>query len=163
MYENLMNDFTFGNIEDPSIATTETIRRMATNLRSNFARLALQLVEEGETEKAKQILEKGLTYLNNEKIPFDFFTVFAVEAYYKAGANDKAIEISDKIAYNLLDDLEYVRSLPKDMIKAYEQDARMAEIGMGELIRMAEENKQNDWLDTVKDRYESVSLMGANR
>lgn len=163
MYENLMNDFTFGNIEDPSVSTTETIRRMATNLRSNFARLALQLVEEGEHEKAKQILEKGLSYLNNDKIPFDFFTVFAVEAYFKAGANEKAVEVSDKIAFNLLDDLEYVRSLPKDMIKAFEQDARMAEIGMGELLRMAEENNQKDWLDAVKSRYENVSLMGAGR
>jgi len=69
MYDNLMNDFTFGNIEKPGVATSETIRRMATNLRSNYSRLAIQLIEEGEKEKAVNVLDKGLTYLNNEKIP----------------------------------------------------------------------------------------------
>jgi len=153
-----MNDFTFGNIEDPSIATTETIRRMATNLRSNFARLALQLIEDGEKEKAVEILDKGLTYLNNQKIPFDFFTVFAVEAYYAADAPEKAVEVSKTISSNMLDDMEYLRSIPKDMFKAYQDEARMAEIGMGELMRMAESNGQQEWLDTVKGRFEQLSF-----
>jgi len=157
MYDNLMNDFTFGNIEKPGIATTETIRRMATNLRSNYSRLAIKLAEEGENEKAINVLDKGLTYLSNEKIPYDFFNIFAAEAYFQAGADDKAIEVADKIAENLLEDMDYVQSLPKNMKEAFKRDSDMAELGMGELMRMAVENKREDWVDEIQSRYESLS------
>jgi len=157
MYQNLMNEFTFGNIEKPSIAVSETIRRMATNLRSNYSRLAIQLIEEGQKEKAVQVLDKGLAYLTNEKIPFDFFNVFAVEAYFNADEPEKALAVADIIAENLLQDMDYVNSLPKNMKGAYKRDSDIAEAGIGELMRLAVENKQEDWIDEMQSRYEKLS------
>jgi len=157
MYENLVNDFTFGNIEKPGISTSEQIRKMATNLRGNYSRLAIQLLEEGEKEKAIEVLDKSMNHLTNEKIPFGFFNIFAVEAYFDADETDRALEIADKIAENLLGDMNYVQSLPKSMKASFKRDLDMAEVGMGELMRLAVENEREDWVDKIQGRYEKLS------
>jgi len=152
MYHNLMEEFTFGNIEKVGIATSETIRKQATHLRNNYSRLAIQLIEEGKKEKAVEVVDKSLSYLTNEKIPYDFLNVFAVEAYFKAGEPNKAIEVAEQIADNLLGDLNYVQHLPIHISGAYKREVEIAEYGIRELMRLAIEHKQEDWVDKIQDK-----------
>jgi len=57
----------------------------------------------------------------------------------------------------MLGDMDYVQSLPKSMKGAYKRDAEMAEVGMGELMRLAVEHKQEDWIDKIQGRFEKAS------
>jgi len=152
MYNNLMVDFTFGNIEKPGIATSEIVRKQASNLRNNFNRLALQLIEEGQKEKAVAVLDKGLSYIPNEKIPYNFLNITAVEAYFKAGKPNEAIDVADKIAYNLIEDINYAQDLPKHIASAYERDVQIAEYGMTALMRLALEHNREDWVNQIQNK-----------
>jgi len=163
MYDNLMNDYTFGGLEKPGTATDETIRRMASNLRSNYARLATKLNEEGKTKEAIGLLDKGLTNLPNENIPYDFFSIFAVEAYYEAGSPNKAVEVSEQISENLLQDMEYVKGLPKDYQGAFKKEYDMADLGMSQLLSLASRNQKNNWALSVSSRYDAAQVPAFKR
>jgi len=163
MYDNLMNDFTFGGLEKPGTATDETIRRMASNLRSNYARLATKLVKEGKNKEAIELLDKGLKGLPNENVPYDFFTIFAAEAFYDAGSPNKAVEVSRAISENLLQDMEYVKSLPSGIQRSFKKSYDMADLGMSQLLQLASQNQKNNWALEVSSRYEAAQVPAFNR
>ena len=52
MYDNLMNKFKFGGIDNPDIYLDETVLRMCYSHRRMFSQLAKQLLLEGKNEKA---------------------------------------------------------------------------------------------------------------
>ncbi|MEG1581292.1 MAG: hypothetical protein RR386_08535, partial [Bacteroidaceae bacterium] len=56
MYDNLMNKFKFGGINNPKIYLDETVSRMCYTHRRMFAILASQLLVEGKKEKALNVL-----------------------------------------------------------------------------------------------------------
>ena len=58
MYDNLMNKFQWGNIDDPSVNIDYYIRRPSSNFRSQFAQLSQAfLFEAGEMDNKKKILD----------------------------------------------------------------------------------------------------------
>lgn len=90
MYENMMNKFDLTNMGDSDVYLDETARRTSYNLRSLYGRLAKALVEKGENEKAKAVLERCFEYMPEEKFQFDYFVFHAIEAYYMVGEKDTA-------------------------------------------------------------------------
>ena len=58
MYDNLMNKFKFGGLDNPNIYLDETVLRMCYTHRRIFAQLGLQLVREGKADKAQKLMEK---------------------------------------------------------------------------------------------------------
>jgi len=156
MYDNLLNDFKFGGLDDPNTTTDETIRRMISNLRGNYARLASKLVEKGQKDKAIRVLDYGLKNMPNENNPWDFYTLFAVEAYFEAGVPEKAIGIADIISNNLLQDLAYVKSLKAKHRKAFERDRGLADMGMSKMISLAQKNGQEEWAKTMRAKLNAV-------
>ncbi len=156
MYDNLMNDFTFGGMEVPGINTDETVRRMVSNLRSNYARLSTALIEKGDFDRGVEVMEYALKVMPNENVPFDFFSIFGVEAFYDANKPNKAVELSKEISHNLLQDMEFVKGLPRQYKLAYQKEYELADLGMQQLLTLASKNQKNNWVYEVKDRYENA-------
>ena len=52
MYDNLMNKFKFGGIDNPDVYLDETVHRMCDTHRRLFVQLASQLIKEGKKDKA---------------------------------------------------------------------------------------------------------------
>jgi tetratricopeptide (TPR) repeat protein len=68
--------------------------------RMNYARLAQTLTAEGKNEKALEVLDYCMEMLPLDKIPYDPYMSNIIEAYFAAGATDKATEMSKAfIAY----------------------------------------------------------------
>ena len=59
MYDNLMNKFRFGGINNPHVYLDETVYRMCLTHRRMFSILAHELVSRGDTQKAVKVLEKA--------------------------------------------------------------------------------------------------------
>ena len=99
MYNNLMNKFQWGNMQDSTIYLDETNLRMTMNFRNNFARLASALVEEGKKDSAIKVLDKCMAVMPECSVPYNWFMYPVAEAYYSAGDNAKA----NKIVKRLID------------------------------------------------------------
>lgn len=90
MYDNLVNKFQWGNMQKEGVYMGEQVQRMSTNYRSNFARLAKLLSEEGDTLRAIKTLDRCMEIMPPNKIQVDYFSVYLADAYYKAGGTEKA-------------------------------------------------------------------------
>jgi hypothetical protein len=113
MYDNLMNRFKWGNMNDPGVYIDESNARMVMNIRGIFGRLANALVREGKKDSAIRVVEKCLEVMPASVVPYDFFTVPLIEALYKAGATPRATELATSLSRNVEADLAWLFSFPE--------------------------------------------------
>ncbi len=97
VYDNMMNKFKWGNMADPKVYLDETTLRQTKNFRNIFYRLAMQLVREDKKDSAVKVLDKCLEVMPHEAVPYDVFVVRLIEAFYAAGATEKANELAKKM------------------------------------------------------------------
>ncbi len=150
MYNNVVNKFTFGNIEKPGVHVDSDLKRMLFNFRSNFARLAGALVEKGEKEKAVELMDRCQEIMPNEKMHYDMYWFPMIETYYDADAPAKAAELTRKIAKNVAQDVRYMRSLSGRYAKAYQQDRAQAEQVLDLMARISKDKKQPDLAEEIR-------------
>ena len=110
MYE-IVKKWSWGNSNLPDIYHDPETRKNSISFRSNMARLAEQLIEEKQLERAEEIIDLAL-----EKMPLDFYGYYSllvpfVDGYYKIGENQKAQQLVEKVADKYADRLTYFASL----------------------------------------------------
>ncbi len=111
MYNNLMNNFKWGNMNDPDVYIDENNARMMTNIRNSFNRLAGALIAENKKDSAIAVIDRCVELIPNEVIPFEYFALELAENYAKAGAADKGIAMIETAYANAEDELNYYFSL----------------------------------------------------
>lgn len=84
MYNNVMNKFVFGNMNDEKVYLDENNLRMTTNFRINFARLSEELLIAGKRDSAIKVLDKCLEVMPDKTVPYNYFMAKVAELYYRA-------------------------------------------------------------------------------
>ena len=113
MYEIVMNWY-WGNSGDPDIYYDPETRKNAITYRSNLARLAEVLIEEGKVEKAENIIDLAM-----EKMPvehYEYYTLLEpfIAGYYEVGEKEKARELWNEVAEKYQENLTYYSTLDLD-------------------------------------------------
>ena len=95
MYDNLMNKFKFGGIDNPDIYLDETVMRMCYSHRRMFALLAKQLLAEGKKEKALAVLDRAQEVIPATTVPYDYASgaMEMATSYVQLGQLQKALPI----------------------------------------------------------------------
>jgi len=124
MYENMMNRFKWGNINDPRVYICSVTRRHAMNYRNVFATLGRALILHNEKEKAIKAIDKCIEVLPEEKVPHDLNSLALVEVYFMAGANEKGLKLAEHLLDLNVEMLEYFKSLDKKFFKMTEEETR---------------------------------------
>ena len=113
LYENYMNTFTWGRMNEPDVyldhfhlRTLNVIR-----LRPRYTRLANALIAENEYEKAENVLDYIVDLTPHEQVPYDFFIPGIVESYYNINKIDKANELASKMMDISIAHLDYYLSM----------------------------------------------------
>ena len=122
MYDNLINNFSYGNMELPEVYLDETNRRLSYNLRTIFGRLANEFIAEGNNAKAVEVLDFAMEKMPTEKFGYNYFLFGVIDAYYRAGAVDKARELTDNFAQHLDDELNYYASFSREDKRRAQQE-----------------------------------------
>src|SRR6185295_14409636 len=84
MYDNMMHKFKWGGVDSNNVYLDENIGRMVTNLRSNFARLASTLIQQGKKDSALKVLDKCVEVLPERNVPVALINVAIGKDYYDA-------------------------------------------------------------------------------
>jgi hypothetical protein len=116
MYDNLMNKFEWGNMNDPNIYIDENNERMMTNIRNSFLRLAEALIEEGKKDSAIVAIDRCNEIVPHEIIPYEYFAVELANAYIAAGAVDKGKEMIETAFSNYDEELGYFFNLDRKLL-----------------------------------------------
>lgn len=143
MYDNMMNKFQWGNLTGEGVYLDETNLRMCMNFRNNFARLAFSLLEEGKKDSALSVLDRCMEVLPESAVPYNYFVLPVAEAYYAAGAVDKANAIMNRLVDIYESELEYYYSLDTKRGEYVNFDKQQALYILQRIMQVAAEQKQS--------------------
>jgi len=98
-YDNMMNKYKYGGIDKPGIYLDETVMRMCYTHRRLMSMLAVNLLDEGKTDKVKAVLAKAEKEIPAYNIPHDYQSgsLDLARAYEGTGQNKKAQELIDQL------------------------------------------------------------------
>jgi hypothetical protein len=139
MYDNVMNKFTWGRMNEPDVTLDYyTIRTLSViRFRSLHTRLSLALLEEGDTVKAVKVLDRCMELAPNDVVPYDRFVAGLtfpdgkgntlhheglIEAYYMCGETQKANTILEEYNDILTERMTYFQSLNQRLMENIQQD-----------------------------------------
>ena len=106
-----LKQFKFTNLNDPDVYYDENIRRMVDNYRNVFAQTAEALVESGDRDEAKALLDTLMAAVPFETIPGDERSfLFMARAYQMVGDRERVLEIMQKAEPVVLHRLANVRT-----------------------------------------------------
>lgn len=91
MYDHFMNQAKFGNVADPSVYVDSFVENTLKSVRyrESFARLANKLLEQADTTRAIAVLDRAMEVMPPSKVRYDDNIVAIIDAYWKAGDNEK--------------------------------------------------------------------------
>ena len=128
MYDNLMNKFKFGGIDNPDIYIDETVMRMCLTHRRMFIQLASQLIKEGKKDKALEVLDYSLKVIPSTTVPHDYIMSSSKEMaddYLALGETEKAEAILSDLANKAVEYISWYLSLDDQRLaNSYEECVR---------------------------------------
>ncbi len=162
LYDKLMKVFRYGNLKDPRVYADFFVQTNynASMSRAAFARLAKQLVAEGDTARAVEVLDRGV-----EELPFtQIFHSYAltppvIEAYYMAGQPEKANAILKDYAQLLEENISYMNRFTGrngDLIKNKLEENLYI---LSDLYGIAQDFGQQEIADDIKAYFETLGIL----
>lgn len=150
MYNNVMTKFKWGGVDKPGIYLDENSLRMCKSYRTVvFGRLAGMLANEGELEKALEVLDKCMTVLPPENVPMDYSALTIGELYLALGETEKGDDVLDQIAANAVTNINWFFRLNAKQLASVDSDLRQNLAVLSEVIRIAKQNNS-----ALGDKYQ---------
>ena len=120
MYDNLMNRFKFGGIDNPDIYLDETVTRMCYTHRRLFAQLANQLMAEGKKDMAQKVVQKAEEAIPPTSVPHNYqgYSHQLAQVWLQLGNKQKAAEIAAAVAQNASEYCHWYTGLSDSRLKA---------------------------------------------
>jgi tetratricopeptide (TPR) repeat protein len=156
MYDNIMNKFLWGGMDKPGVNLDENCVRMVGNLRMQMSILAGALINEGKNEKAKNVLDKCLSVMPDENIPYDASIYTVCGAYYELGESKKANELAKKLFDIYESDLKIYSAQKPNRRNAYGRDISQAKEVLKRLVGLAQQYKQDELTKEFMNRIQGV-------
>lgn len=154
MYDNLMNKFRFGGIDNPDIYLDETVMRMCYTHRRLFAQLAGQLMAEGQKDKALKVVQKAEEVIPATTVPHCWFSgsTDLAEIWADLGQNQKAEEIALATANLSAQYLNWYLSLSTNRLLGSTRECMRNLLQMEDAVRvlLKIESKQ---ADTFQEKF----------
>lgn len=94
-YDRMMHKFKFGGLDKPGLYLDETVMRMCYTHRRIFTQLAMNLLNEGDTARAAEVLAYTDKNIPEYNVPLEYQSGSLDEArcYVRIGETDKAMHI----------------------------------------------------------------------
>ena len=124
MYDNLMNKFRFGGLDNPEIYLDETVLRMCYTHRRLFATLAMQLMREGKEEKALEVVRYAKEVIPAETVSHNYMSgsMDLARVWLMHGEKQEAEGIVTDIATNACEYLDWYATLNPRVQQSCAQD-----------------------------------------
>ncbi|WP_346858781.1 DUF2723 domain-containing protein [uncultured Draconibacterium sp.] len=165
LYDNVMNKYVWGNVNDPDIHMDEYNRKQISIMQARFmfTRLATAILNEGireqdesKREKAIGVIDKMFEVFPNETIPYDYTSFQAVEQYYRAGATDKANDIIRVMAENCYGLLDYYTSLPDEFAATVNSEKNRQISHLRNMVILTQNFKQEELNKELDDKLQAL-------
>jgi hypothetical protein len=158
VYDNVMNKFKWGNFDTHRTYINTSYGPSIQSIRVVILRAGRRLNDQGQKEKAAQLIEKYLAAFPDYNFPYDWNTMQMLNVLIQAGGLEKAKPHLDILAQRTADQLAFYTSLGGEWIDEngdFGQDYQLA-MNTKELILRAV-STQNDqaYLKQMEDLFAS--------
>ena len=154
-----MNKFKWGGATDPEVYLDENNKRMLSNFRSSFTRLAFKLIKEEKNDSARKVIERSMELFPNERIPYGYFSIQIPEVYYRLGDIEKANMVVTEIADMYISELGYYFSLEMKFSKTLQSEKQLGLQILQELIRLTELFQQDELNDQLMEKFNAFYVL----
>ena len=140
-YDCVMNHFKFGGVSTPGIYLDETVMRMCYTHRRLMVQLATNLIAEGDTLKAAEVLERAEQELPSDNVPHDFqcSSIEMARAFGDVGNAEKGKEILDKLWTKSVQYCDYYLQFDGGEFRSVEQKIRLHFYLMQSMVNVADD------------------------
>ncbi len=158
MYDNMMNKFKFGGIDNPKVYIDENIMRMCRTHRMLFANLAQALIDKGDKERAKKVLAYSDKVIPGNTVPYnDYIAALFAHCYYQLGMNAEGNKVLDSVGKNCVDYLTWYAGL-----KRSQQNTSSRSIGqnmaiLNQVLMIAHDANQKAMVDKYMKPFEQFA------
>ncbi|MEQ8925687.1 MAG: DUF2723 domain-containing protein [Fulvivirga sp.] len=153
MYDNLMNNFHYRELDNPNVYYNEDYRNFVLNHRSSFNTLTEALLDKGDKDRARKALLFNLDTMPDEGVPFDYTTARAVSYLFQLGENERAIEISKILGDRSVAMLKYLLETSNGAL-GYEIQVNLVILDL--LQRNLYRNGEDELAKKYEDAYDEV-------
>ena len=163
MFDNMVNKYEWGGIENPKVYLDENNLRMCRTFRLMFSYLISALLDKGDNERALTALDRCVEVLPGNTVPRGGESVIFADAYYQLGQPEKAQKIIDEILYRVEGNLQWYASMDqRDMINCTTNIRDMINIEMQilDVYMHHDRSKYKAFMDKI---LASTELFLANR
>ncbi|MEQ9116844.1 DUF2723 domain-containing protein [Fulvivirga sp.] len=161
MYDNMMNNFFYRELDNPNVYYSEDYRNFVLNHRSSFNTLAQALIDEGDKERARKALLFSLERMPDTSINYDYTTARTVALLYMVDAGDKAKEVAQTLGDRSVEMLEYLIKSGNGSM-GYEIQVNL--VILAELQRTLYRNGEDELAKKYEDAYDAgVGKIQLNR
>lgn len=110
MYDNMMHKTAWRELDNPAVYYDDTYKGAPViSARIAFFRLADQLIREGKTDKARQVLDFSLRVMPDKSIPYDQISANYVRFLFAVNDPRKALSIADTMVNRANQNLAYLK------------------------------------------------------
>ena len=127
VFDNVMHKFKFGGIDKPGVYLDETVTRMCFTHRRLLSQLAMSLIQEGQEDKAKQVLAKAEKEIPSYNVRHDYQggSLDLVRAYALTNQPKKAQQLLDELWNKSAQYLQWYCSLDGMRFASSEHDCML--------------------------------------
>ncbi len=164
-YDNLMNKFKFGGLDNPDIYLDETVMRMCYTHRRIFGQLGQQLLREGKKDKALKLMEKAEKAIPAYNVPHGWQgrSLDLARTWLALGKNQKGEEIASYVAKTSCEYLDWYMSLSSRYANASSFDIRTNFVTLQEAVELldaANSKEAEKYLKRLQAYYAAMSNGG---
>ena len=148
-YDNIMHRFKFGGIDQKGIYLDETVMRMCYTHRRIMAKLALELINEGEDKKAEEVLRYTAKQIPSYNVPNNYASgsLDMARAWVTLGNNKEAMELINDLWKTSSQYMKWYCTLSGYHFEASANDCAVQMYIMQQLIALADGFDQK-WADS---------------
>ena len=154
LYHKLMEEFEYGNMNGEDVYMDETNLRLVMNIRNNFSRLADQLIAEGDTTKAVNVLNRCIELMPNDKVEYNFFMLPIAENYYVCGQPDKAREVLNTMTQSFDEKLFYYGQFEGDRKNSIRNDIQRTLSLFSSSVKVAYTYDDTEFADELANSFQ---------
>jgi hypothetical protein len=165
LYDNVMNKFAWGNMQDTTIYVDEQNYNLSHHVGSVMQSLAAQLIVENKKDSAEKVLDKIVLMLPNKNYHYDErYMLDVCDNYFAIGKRDKGMQIFNVLKKNFTEDFNYYQQMSEERKKAsfndFGADTRLdrAQRLLAYLANIARKHKLDDKI--IKELESKVGFQG---
>ena len=152
-YDNMMNKFVWGNIQDPSIYLDENNRRMCRTQRMMFVTMIDELLDKGDTVRALAATEYCDKTIPSVNVPYDYTALTLAQTYYLCDKPEEGSRIVGDILAQNEDYLQWVFRLDKPAIQGVGRTIREQLLTMRDALQMAQDAGDHQFDEEYADKF----------